>query len=100
MSRPVRGGFFYPHCVIFCTCFAPGVLSNTDVRAEKSEVPGRAAVRLSRLCVSTLNRSIQSVLLDAEACDLILDGRARLDFGAGMRTGSTRDYWIGLIDTL
>lgn len=29
--------------------------------------------------------SIQSVLLDADACDLILDGRARLDFGAGKR---------------
>lgn len=28
---------------------------------------------------------IQSVLLDADACDLILDGRARLDFGAGKR---------------
>lgn len=28
---------------------------------------------------------IQSVLLDAEACDLILDSRARLDFGAGKR---------------
>ncbi|ARN19644.1 hypothetical protein [Piscinibacter gummiphilus] len=30
--------------------------------------------------------SIQSVLLDADACDLILDGRARLDFGAGKRS--------------
>ncbi|CAM8819555.1 Rad50/SbcC-type AAA domain-containing protein [Burkholderia pseudomallei] len=29
--------------------------------------------------------SIQSVLLDADACDLILDSRARLDFGAGKR---------------
>jgi hypothetical protein len=29
---------------------------------------------------------IQSVLLDADACDLILDGRARLDFGAGKRS--------------
>lgn len=28
---------------------------------------------------------IQSVLLDADACDLILDSRARLDFGAGKR---------------
>ena len=28
---------------------------------------------------------IQSVLLEAEACDLILDSRARLDFGAGKR---------------
>ncbi len=28
---------------------------------------------------------IQSVLLDSEACDLIIDGRARLDFGAGKR---------------
>lgn len=28
---------------------------------------------------------IQSVLLDADACDLILDNRARLDFGAGKR---------------
>lgn len=30
--------------------------------------------------------SIQSVLLDANACDLVLDGRARLDFGAGKRS--------------
>jgi hypothetical protein len=29
---------------------------------------------------------IQSVLLDADACDLVLDGRARLDFGAGKRS--------------
>jgi hypothetical protein len=29
--------------------------------------------------------SIQLVLLDADACDLVLDGRARLDFGAGKR---------------
>lgn len=29
---------------------------------------------------------IQSVLVDANACDLILDGRARLDFGAGKRS--------------
>lgn len=29
---------------------------------------------------------IQSVLLDENACDLILDGRARLDFGAGKRS--------------
>lgn len=28
---------------------------------------------------------IQSVMLDADACDLILDSRARLDFGAGKR---------------
>lgn len=28
---------------------------------------------------------VQSVLLDADACDLILDSRARLDFGAGKR---------------
>lgn len=28
---------------------------------------------------------IQSVVLDIDACDLILDGRARLDFGAGKR---------------
>jgi hypothetical protein len=28
---------------------------------------------------------IQSVLLDADSCDLILDSRARLDFGAGKR---------------
>jgi hypothetical protein len=30
--------------------------------------------------------SLQSVVLDAEACDLIIDGRARLDFGAGKRS--------------
>jgi hypothetical protein len=30
--------------------------------------------------------SIQSVMLDADACDLVLDGRARLDFGAGKRS--------------
>lgn len=29
---------------------------------------------------------IQSVVLDADACDLVLDGRARLDFGAGKRS--------------
>jgi len=29
---------------------------------------------------------IQSVVLDENACDLILDGRARLDFGAGKRS--------------
>lgn len=29
---------------------------------------------------------IQSVLLDDDACDLVLDGRARLDFGAGKRS--------------
>lgn len=29
---------------------------------------------------------IQSVLLDKDACDLVLDGRARLDFGAGKRS--------------
>lgn len=29
---------------------------------------------------------IQSVLLDADACDLVLDSRARLDFGAGKRS--------------
>lgn len=28
---------------------------------------------------------IQSVILDADACDLVLDSRARLDFGAGKR---------------
>ena len=29
---------------------------------------------------------IQSVLLDPDTCDLVLDGRARLDFGAGKRS--------------
>lgn len=29
---------------------------------------------------------IQSVMLDADTCDLVLDGRARLDFGAGKRS--------------
>ncbi|CAM2340731.1 hypothetical protein [Burkholderia vietnamiensis] len=29
--------------------------------------------------------NIETVMLDADACDLILDGRARLDFGAGKR---------------
>lgn len=28
---------------------------------------------------------IQSVLLDSESCDLVIDGRVRLDFGAGKR---------------
>lgn len=41
---------------------------------------------------------IQSVLLDADACDLVLDGRARLDFGAGKRSIFLTALTIALLE--
>ena len=50
---------------------------------------GEAATRVAECAKRYLHAwgftGIQSVLLDADACDLILDSRARLDFGAGKR---------------
>lgn len=50
---------------------------------------GAAAAEVAVLAKQYLHAwgftSIQSVLLDTDTCDLVLDGRARLDFGAGKR---------------
>jgi flagellar biosynthesis/type III secretory pathway chaperone len=50
---------------------------------------GGAAAEVAALAKQYLHAwgftSIQSVTLDADACDLVLDTRARLDFGAGKR---------------
>lgn len=50
---------------------------------------GDAATEVAAYAKGYLNAwgftSIQSVILDADTCDLVLDGRARLDFGAGKR---------------
>lgn len=41
---------------------------------------------------------IQTVVLDADACDLVLDGRARLDFGAGKRSIFLTALTIALLE--
>lgn len=50
---------------------------------------GNAATEVAALAKQYLHAwgftGIQSVTLDADACDLVLDTRARLDFGAGKR---------------
>jgi len=50
---------------------------------------GDAATEVAAYAKGYLNAwgftSVQSVILDADTCDLVLDGRARLDFGAGKR---------------
>lgn len=51
---------------------------------------GDISVKIAGLALHYLHQwgftNIKSVLLDVNACDLILDGRARLDFGAGKRS--------------
>ncbi|MFO1301592.1 MAG: hypothetical protein U1F17_14700 [Burkholderiaceae bacterium] len=55
---------------------------NRNVGAATNEVAANA----KRYLHSWGFTGIQSVMLDADACDLVLDGRARLDFGAGKRS--------------
>ncbi len=64
-------------------------LAKKRQRTTLSRNVGDAATSVAGYAIAYLHAwgftGIQSVLLDSEACDLIIDGRARLDFGAGKR---------------
>lgn len=64
-----------------------GVKKNKKIPLSRNV--GDAAVRVALLAKTYLHAwgftGVQSVALDAEKCDLVIDGRARLDFGAGKR---------------
>lgn len=63
---------------------------------------GDAAIEVAANAIRYLHAwgftSIQSVLLDADVCDLILDGRARLDFGAGKRSIFLAAFTIAILE--
>lgn len=63
---------------------------------------GNAPLEIAKLAKACLHEwgfnNIQNVELDANVCDLVIDGRARLDFGAGKRALFLAALTIAVMD--